>query len=214
MSEADTSSLLSQLLQKKMSKLQPTQTKVTSVDGSVSIYGNQGSQNISNSNIKSFGFVVDTKPDLTVGTVLPWLLISSQDVPNDLNLMSQCGVTHVLSLLPDFVLDPCVTQLIPPQNHLCLEVYDEEGFDLGSESSVVTKSALEFINSVKDVKGTKVSVHCNAGISRAPSVVLLYLMKCQRLSFDEAWALVQEARPAMKPNDGFLRQLKALNFKD
>ncbi len=53
-------------------------------------------------------------------------------------------------------------------------------------------------------------VHCNAGLSRAPSVVIAYLRKEEGLSWEEAWEKVKEARPGMKPNVGFVKQLKAL----
>ena len=47
-------------------------------------------------------------------------------------------------------------------------------------------------------------------VSRAPTVVLGFLMLKHGLSFDEAWATVVNARPFIKPNDGFLLQLNNL----
>ena len=205
MSEGESNtSFLSLLLQKKKSKLQPTETKVTKSDGTVTIFKHQGLENIS-TEVGSYGFVVDTKPDLTVGVVQPWLLISSQDVPNDLSLIQQFGITHILSLLPGFELNPLVVPLI--RQHLTLDLYDEECFSLDSE---VVDKAMEFIKKVEGIKEAKVLIHCNAGISRAPSVALMYLIKCQHLSFDDAWTLVKKSRPSIKPNDGFLRQLQAI----
>lgn len=53
-----------------------------------------------------------------------------------------------------------------------------------------------------------VLVHCNAGVSRAPAVVVGFLMSCEYHTFDAALALVQSARPAAAPNPGFIEQLK------
>jgi atypical dual specificity phosphatase len=201
------------LLQRRKAKLQQTQTKVTGTDGRVTIYENQGTQQTltatptsHSSSSHGYGFVVDTKPDLSLGTVLPWLLISSQDVPNEAGVMREVGVTHVLSLLPGFQLnqDQGPTTI---KEHLSLELYDEESFRLDSAE---VRRGLEFIRSVERTQGAKVLVHCNAGISRAPSVVLLYLIQCKKLSFEDAWALVKGARPGMRPNPGFLAQLRAL----
>jgi atypical dual specificity phosphatase len=209
------SSLFLDQLQSKLKKgLRSTTTAVTSLDGSVVILKNQGSLLLSedaetNSSLsvhnKQFGFVVDTKPDLSVGVIRPWLFISSQDVPNDIILIKTHMITHILSLLPGFELNPQVKNLI--KAHLVLEVYDEVNFNL--ESPEISQ-ALEFIHRCKS-DGGRVLVHCNAGISRAPSTVLLYLIKYEKeINFDVAWSEVKKARPFAKPNDGFVNQIKAL----
>ncbi|MEQ2264787.1 dual specificity phosphatase 19, partial [Xenotaenia resolanae] len=56
-----------------------------------------------------------------------------------------------------------------------------------------------------------VLVHCNAGVSRAPAVVIGYLMSCDGQSYEDALSLVKSARPASSPNPGFLEQLR--NYK-
>lgn len=53
-----------------------------------------------------------------------------------------------------------------------------------------------------------VLVHCNAGVSRCSSVVIGYLMLREKLPFQEAFSLVQAARPSARPNPGFHRQLQ------
>ena len=51
-------------------------------------------------------------------------------------------------------------------------------------------------------------VHCVAGLSRSPAVVIGYLMKANKLSFDQAFDLVRKKRSKICCNDGFKRQLK------
>jgi len=53
-----------------------------------------------------------------------------------------------------------------------------------------------------------VLVHCQGGISRSASLCIAYLIQCQGLSYDAAFALVRKARPIIMPNIGFVRQLK------
>ncbi|XP_065314034.1 uncharacterized protein LOC135923291 [Gordionus sp. m RMFG-2023] len=50
-------------------------------------------------------------------------------------------------------------------------------------------------------------VHCKMGISRSASVVIAYVMKSQRLSYDIALSLVRSKRPCVQPNPNFERQL-------
>ncbi|XP_047450594.1 dual specificity protein phosphatase 14 [Mugil cephalus] len=50
-------------------------------------------------------------------------------------------------------------------------------------------------------------VHCSAGRSRSPALVMAYLMRCEGLSLCQAHGLVLERRPFIRPNAGFWRQL-------
>lgn len=56
-----------------------------------------------------------------------------------------------------------------------------------------------------------VLVHCAAGISRSASLVLAHLMLKHKWTYEDAYAYVQECRPIIQPNDGFVRALKALD---
>ncbi|KAK8107446.1 uncharacterized protein PG998_009459 [Apiospora kogelbergensis] len=56
----------------------------------------------------------------------------------------------------------------------------------------------------------KVLVHCIAGVSRSPAVLAYYLMRDEDMSLRDALATIMRARPAIRPNDGFLRQLREL----
>ena len=66
---------------------------------------------------------------------------------------------------------------------------------------------MEFINDNND---KKIFIHCNAGVSRSPSIVIAYLIKGLNYSFKEAYDLVKSKRKIIKPNDKFMDELKAL----
>ncbi|KAG2490222.1 hypothetical protein HYH03_011347 [Edaphochlamys debaryana] len=53
----------------------------------------------------------------------------------------------------------------------------------------------------------RVLVHCQAGVSRSPTVVIGWLMHSRGLSADDATALVRRRRPCADPNEGFAAQL-------
>lgn len=66
-------------------------------------------------------------------------------------------------------------------------------------------------NAITDNKN--VIVHCAAGMSRSPTLVIAYLMIENRWSYEEAFNYVKNKRPIVEPNIGFIKQLKALEFK-
>ncbi len=57
----------------------------------------------------------------------------------------------------------------------------------------------------------KIFVHCAAGVSRSSTIVIAYFMLKNRWSYKEAFAFVKEKRKQINPNDGFIKQLKALD---
>jgi predicted protein tyrosine phosphatase len=61
-------------------------------------------------------------------------------------------------------------------------------------------------------KNQKVLVHCVAGVSRSPTMVIAYLMKKNRWSFEQAYSHVEKQRPFIEPNPGFLEQLQAMEM--
>ena len=65
-----------------------------------------------------------------------------------------------------------------------------------------------FIHNAIINKGN-VLVHCYAGISRSSSIIIAYLMKHNHMTFNDAFKLIKEKRGNIRPNSGFILQLKA-----
>ena len=70
------------------------------------------------------------------------------------------------------------------------------------------KIAFDFIES-----GETVFVHCNAGVSRSPSIVIAYLMRKNKLTFLQAYDKVKTCRDSIFPNESFINQLKIYEEK-
>ncbi|XP_074551357.1 dual specificity protein phosphatase 19-like [Halichoeres trimaculatus] len=149
----------------------------------------------------TLGYVPDTSWDVQVGFVKPYLLLGSQDAAHDFGTLRKHKVSHILNVafgvenvFPDLFIYKTVSIMDHPDADVLLHM----------------KECCDFIQQARNEKGV-VLVHCNAGVSRAPAVVIGYLMSCDGQSFDSALSMVKSARPASSPNRGFVEQLR--NFK-
>ena len=68
---------------------------------------------------------------------------------------------------------------------------------------------LYIIINIKENKDKKIFAHCNAGISRSPSIIIAYLIKELKYSFKDAFNLVKSKRN-IKPNEKFIQELQNL----
>ena len=57
-----------------------------------------GASSVEQQEARVLGFCPDLEPDLTVGRALEWLLVGSQDVAQDIGILRQLGVTHILNV--------------------------------------------------------------------------------------------------------------------
>lgn len=83
-----------------------------------------------------------------------------------------------------------------------ISAIDYHGFDL----SEVFEECFGFIHEHR-VQGRNVFVHCQAGISRSPAIVIGYLIKTEGMDYEAAWAFVKKRRALINPNKGFVSQL-------
>ena len=56
--------------------------------------------------------------------------------------------------------------------------------------------------------GNKILIHCGEGVSRSVSICLMYMIIIKKLTFTEAFNIMNQKRPCSKPNEGFIKQLK------
>ena len=187
------------VIKRRQARLRPTQTTITTPDGIVyKAFLKSPQQNLIAVG-KAEGFVVDSTPDLQIGQIDSDLFIGSQDGATQVDLLLNLGIKSILSIGVE-----------PETRHHSLFQYyfipclDEPGSCLIS----VAEKALSWI----DRENTKpVYLHCNAGVSRAPSVAIYYLIKRKKLSFNQALKEIQRIRPAANPNSGFREQLMLLD---
>jgi protein-tyrosine phosphatase len=57
-------------------------------------------------------------------------------------------------------------------------------------------------------KTNKILVHCSAGISRSPTLVLAYMIKKYQMKFEDAFNKMRQLRQIVDPNVSFILQLR------
>src|SRR3989344_8440644 len=107
-----------------------------------------------------------------------------------------------------------------PQNHpnylvyengddLFLNMVDMEQPLLPKFATPICVKALEFID--KNIKDKKVLIHCNHGLSRSPSLALLYMAKKGTInneSYNKAVEAFVKLFPSYNPNNGIVSYLR------
>ena len=120
--------------------------------------------------------------------------------------MAELGVTHVLNLFSQD--QPHVHKGIIYRNLLLLDIPEQS-----IVGAVCLDDALSFISEAlqpnpSSSNNNKVLVHCNAGVSRSATMIIAYLMKYHKMTYNQALETVRKNRPSAQPNRGFERQLK------
>lgn len=117
---------------------------------------------------------------------------------NDLDRLQNIGITHIVNLSSyennfhgSFQYLRIPVEDLPIEN---LSPYFDE--------------SLKFIEDALTGNG-RVLVNCNAGQSRAGTIVILYIMKTKGVSFEDAKKFAQSKRKSNEvcPNSGFQKQL-------
>ena len=114
-------------------------------------------------------------------------------------IVQELNITAILTLLSES------TQKLEGfwGDHRIIPMEDAEGYDI----SVQIQEGICFIDDHL-LKGDNIIVHCMAGASRSPTIVIAYLMKKNLWTFDKAFAFTKEKRPRTKPNSYFVLKLK------
>ncbi|KAK7081566.1 dual specificity phosphatase 19, partial [Halocaridina rubra] len=196
---------LAQELSAKRRVLRHTATQITTPDGQSRLeeIRSDGTHVVTPLTPLSPGFVVDTKPDLRYSRILSGVVLGSQDVAHDLDILTSNKITHILNVATGI--------------HNLFEgwfIYKtKEVFDTPACRIIdIFDECCDYIHSAV-VGGGCVLVHCNAGVSRSASVVIAYLMRHYSMNYEEAFNFVKTKRTFVRPNVGFVEQLKEYEQK-
>eukprot|EP01080_Neovahlkampfia_damariscottae_P004015 gene4015-7271_t len=129
-----------------------------------------------------------------------FLFLGDKYHAKDKELLKELNVTHILNVTSQ------VDNFHPSDfEYMKIDINDTVDSYLYDDFQEIHK----FVSSTKKKKG-KVLVHCSYGVSRSATAVICYIMKSEKKKFEETLIFVQEKRPIVKPNLGFMKQLVQL----
>ncbi|PWN49892.1 phosphatases II [Violaceomyces palustris] len=135
--------------------------------------------------------------------IIPGLYLGPLESSKSLTKLQSLGITSVLILRAPHE-EPFLRPRFPEElTYLILQVEDKEVENLIR----IYPSVRGFLLS-EMAKGGKVLVHDDGGISRAPAVVVMFIMEQRRMTYESAMAFVQSRRYCMHMNQGFVWQVK------
>ena len=136
------------------------------------------------------------------------IYISSRAVirPDELE---ELGIVAILSLGSENELHPSERSGVT--SYQCIEVDDSDGH-YSRMTSILPETRLFIHQAVQS--GESILVHCRAGISRSPTVVIDYLIRATAMTPRQALAHVKEQRDCVDPRPSFLRVLGVLGIND
>lgn len=181
-------------LEAKSRGLKPTQVQVRRADGSVKMESRTGQHLETRPQVET---LIEAAKDPLAAQVAPYLYLGSQDAAENLAGLEQAGIRAILNCA--FSDEPFPGRF----EYLRLSLYDTDEQELNIESH------LDFLRA-QMAQERNVLVHCNAGVSRSATVCIAYLIVEHGLTFDQALAQTKAARPSIRPNAGFVAQLKRI----
>ncbi|OCT62587.1 dual specificity protein phosphatase 3 [Xenopus laevis] len=144
--------------------------------------------------------------------VFPRIYVGDAYIVQNVIRLNRLGITHIINAAEGNSLMHVNTNAAFYSGtgiaYLGIKANDTPHFDL----SFHFEEASDFISQALSQKNGRVFVHCREGYSRSPTLVVAYLMQCQRMDVKTALATVQQKRD-IGPNNGFLKQLCQLNEK-
>merc|ERR1711944_176067 len=130
--------------------------------------------------------------------VLPHLYLGNKRDASDMASLSRLNIRYVLNVTAK----PPSYHLPPGFHYKHLEAADNGLQNLRQ----FFEEAFSFIDEAKKA-GAGVLVHCQAGISRSPTIAVAYLMKHYPMAMADAYKFVKTKRSIISPNLNFMGQL-------
>lgn len=121
------------------------------------------------------------------------IYLGNQDMSFEKDKLKSLGVTHIL------VVGTFLNAYFPDDfKYLILEVDDKQNEDISKY----------FVDAFKFIENSnKIFIHCFAGKSRSPSIVIAYMMWKSRLSYPKIYSFVRGKRSSININNGFKKTL-------
>ena len=127
------------------------------------------------------------------------LFLGSETIARDVAALRRANVTHILNC----------AGTICPNYHPKVFQYKTLFLSDGKMEDITCLfyDVLEWMEEAYKDPNTKIFVHCQQGVSRSSSFLILYLMWKEQRRFQEVHEMVKSIRKTSNPNAGFMCQL-------
>ena len=140
------------------------------------------------------------------------LYLSSVGPATSNNFVTKIGIESILTLLANNELNTSDQQFLSDSNRFTWKwIKIKDGFNpIDNETDNLQNTLNEcadFINT-QLLNNKKTIVHCAAGMSRSPTMILAYLIKYKSMKLNKAIKLMDNKRPCIGPNRYYKEQLR------
>ena len=133
--------------------------------------------------------------------ITPNLFMSGYDSACDYKSLNHLGISHIINLTSK----QCPNSNFSKIEYSSFSLSDNPEFDLKPYIDEILQIIL-----AKMRQGKRVLVHCKMGISRAPSIIIAYLIKSVGMTYEKAFDYILNINSRVSPNLGYLMQLEEL----
>ena len=138
------------------------------------------------------------KSDYIPEEIIPHVYIGTVGSATNLKQLEKNKISHIICCAAT------VKSFFPDKfKYLNLDILDSDKADIKQHFA----KSNEFIDEAIKNNGN-VLVHCHAGMSRSSTILIAYLIKSQKMKYNEALILLKSKREKVNPNSGFAEQLK------
>lgn len=140
--------------------------------------------------------IIEVKPNLYLGAAKHVVEKSDEFNALDINVVINCCDEITLEENQTF-----------DSNKYKIHHYPINDDALDNKFSECMNECVDLINKYL-LDGLNVYIHCVHGVSRSAAMVIYYLMKYEKLSYDVAHYKLFLKRPCIQPHPNFIRELK------
>jgi predicted protein tyrosine phosphatase len=138
------------------------------------------------------------------------VFIGNSSAASNLEELRGAGITKIVNCAKEL---PNYHDQTGMFSYLRLEL--EDGVDDSTHNDLyrVVEPVYRYIRSmVKQNPNIKILVHCKAGISRSASIVIYYLMRKNKMTYDKAFEYLKTVRD-VNPNGWYQQQLRGMDIE-
>lgn len=145
-------------------------------------------------------------PYNTIDRVDANVFISGYKAAANPNIVRKLGITRILKMFADDPSYPGGYHRHPGVKYMIVSAEDVPEYDIRQHFPAAARFVRDAL-----AHNEKILIHCHAGISRSSTIVILHLMINRGMDLQTALRYLSSIRSIIRPNDGFMQSLVAVD---